>query len=168
MVSEKDARRFWAKVDKRGEEECWPWLGGRTGSGYGTFYLGGVMTGAHRFALELELGRPLLPKMDAAHEPVICHNKLCCNPAHLREATRRENALDREKDGTVNSGERHGSYTHPERVPRGEENGSARLANAEVVALLAIKGTMTLAAAGAIFGISRMQVSRIWRGINRA
>ena len=26
--------RFWPKVDKRGPDECWPWLAGADGDGY--------------------------------------------------------------------------------------------------------------------------------------
>src|SRR5574337_584477 len=29
------ATKFWALVDKRGPDECWPWLGNRTSGGYG-------------------------------------------------------------------------------------------------------------------------------------
>jgi hypothetical protein len=33
---------FWAKVEKRGPDECWPWLGGRHGrDGRGSFTFAG-------------------------------------------------------------------------------------------------------------------------------
>jgi HNH endonuclease len=36
--------------------------------------------------------------MEAAHGP--CHNRLCFNPRHLSWKTRRDNKLDRHRDGT--------------------------------------------------------------------
>ena len=44
---------------------------------------------------------------------------------------------DREVHGTVPRGERHGSNTRPERRPRGEGNGLARLTEAEVLEIRA-------------------------------
>jgi hypothetical protein len=35
------------------------------------------------------------------HAPIVCHNKLCCNPAHLRPGTAADNARDRALDGTA-------------------------------------------------------------------
>ena len=29
--------RFWAKVDRRGDDECWPWLASTRSKGYGAF-----------------------------------------------------------------------------------------------------------------------------------
>jgi hypothetical protein len=94
--------RFWSKVNKTDEDSCWLWTGGIfTNTGYGTFRYKGKSMNAHRVALELSLGRPILPGMDAAHEPQpVCHTRACVNPNHLYEATRSENMLDRHLDGT--------------------------------------------------------------------
>src|SRR5689334_7047965 len=93
--------RFWSKVDVRGPDECWPWTGYIMPSGYGQFSVGGTTVLAHRVALALHLGRPLLPDMQANHQPVVCHNRACCNPAHLYEGTQAQNRQDCELDGTV-------------------------------------------------------------------
>lgn len=46
--------RFWAKVDRRGPDECWSWLGAvACKEKYGRFYVGGRMVPAHRKAWEL-------------------------------------------------------------------------------------------------------------------
>jgi hypothetical protein len=99
MYSEKIRARFWSKVEKT--EGCWNWIAGKTSRGYGTFCIDGKMESPHRISLEIHLGRPITAGLQAAHSPVLCHNRLCVNPTHLREATRQENMLDRRLDGTA-------------------------------------------------------------------
>jgi hypothetical protein len=71
--------RFWDKVDVRTHDECWPWLGGRTGRGYGTFWADGMARAAHKVAYELSAGA--VPRGKYVHHT--CENVLCMNPAHL-------------------------------------------------------------------------------------
>jgi hypothetical protein len=71
--------RFWEKVEKRTRKECWPWRGGRTGRGYGTFWADGMARAAHKVAYELSKGE--VPEGKYVHH--ICDNILCMNPAHL-------------------------------------------------------------------------------------
>jgi hypothetical protein len=67
-------------------------------------------------------------------------------PGNLAWGTRSENAQDAIKHGThvalqpwkMARGERHGSRTKPERVPRGERSGSAKITNTHVVAIRAM------------------------------
>ena len=76
--------RFWAKVHKKGPDECWPWTAGGNKLGYGRFSLGGsnlARESAHRVCWLLTHGE--LPKGINAHIHHRCHNKLCCNPSHL-------------------------------------------------------------------------------------
>jgi HNH endonuclease len=81
--------RFWKKVDKRGPNECWPWLAGVNNKGYGTFRDAGAPRGwkasAPNVAFRLTYGRK--PK-EIDHT---CCNTLCCNPAHLEDVTHSEN-----------------------------------------------------------------------------
>jgi hypothetical protein len=97
------AERFWAKVDRRGPGECWPWMGGRSPSGYGRVYVDGRNTRANRVALELHLGRPLAPGMKSCHS---CDTPPCCNPAHLFEGTDAENVADKVAKGRQAAGMR--------------------------------------------------------------
>lgn len=52
---------------------------------------------------EIHNGRKIGTGLVIAHLPVVCHNKACVNPIHLREATRSENTLDKHLDGTMNT-----------------------------------------------------------------
>lgn len=79
--------RFWPKVDRRGPDECWPWLATLDRYGYGTFHDGRRLTGAHRMAYELLRG-PIPDGLELDH---LCRTRGCVNPAHLEAVTHREN-----------------------------------------------------------------------------
>lgn len=104
MFTSKDRARFWSKTEPAGK--CIVWTAGVTGNGYGAFKWDKKMMPAHRISLMMSLGRDILPGLDVAHEPIICHNPLCVNAEHLREAPRHENNADRAIDDTDGKGER--------------------------------------------------------------
>lgn len=89
--------RFWAKVDRRGDDECWPWTGATTGAGYGAIRAdGGRKAGlllAHRVSASLA-GAELGP--ETRHT---CDNPPCVNPAHLRPGTHDDNMGDMARRG---------------------------------------------------------------------
>lgn len=87
--------RFLAKI-RVDEGGCHLWTGAAYGTGYGKVMFakpgqrprqGHVK--AHRFALAMKLGR--WPDPCALHS---CHVRLCVNPEHLREGTKKENTWD--------------------------------------------------------------------------
>lgn len=86
-LSDSDKARFWGKVERRTDRDCWPWLGATSGGGYGSFYLRGKMLQAHRVAVKLS-GYATPTRMVVDHE---CRNRLCVNPAHLRTVDRHTN-----------------------------------------------------------------------------
>lgn len=119
-------KRFWSRVNKNGPTapgmttNCWLWTGGTFGGRYGHFWVGGHSIGAHRFSLEIKLGRSLLPDMCACHT---CDVGLCLRPDHLFEGTQADNVADRVAKGHLATGIKNGAFTHPERRPTGSRNG---------------------------------------------
>jgi len=87
-ISDKDAARFWAKVDKSNADGCWTWLG-YLNRGYGNFTINGKCLRAHRVACSL-VGKPIAPHLVTDH---LCRNRSCVNPAHLEGVTVRENTI---------------------------------------------------------------------------
>ena len=78
---------------------CVIWPYGVSNSGYGAVNFNGKKMSAHRVALILFSGIDY-PHLLACHQPVICHNRLCVNPLHLRWDTALGNSKDRILDKT--------------------------------------------------------------------
>jgi hypothetical protein len=80
--------RFWAKVDRGSESECWPWTGAKTRGGYGHMLRRGRHERAPRLSYELHHGAP-----DGVVQHK-CDNPACVNPAHLELGTMLSNHED--------------------------------------------------------------------------
>lgn len=86
--------RFWAKVDRRGPDECWEWRGHVGSNGYGRTPFKGTPKQSHRIAFEIANGREPYPF--GLHS---CDNPICCNPAHIWEGDHADNMRDKAKKG---------------------------------------------------------------------
>jgi hypothetical protein len=62
---------FWAKVNRRGPDDCWPWIGARMSGGYGEFWDGRRVVLAHRWIFEQMIG-PVPAGRDIGHT---CHDQ---------------------------------------------------------------------------------------------
>lgn len=141
-------KRFWEKVDKRGPDECWEWMAGKTRCGYGTFRINPTKkTRAHRFSWELENG-PIPAGLCACHR---CDNPACVNPRHIFLGTHAENMKD---------------MTDKNRLPNkgGEKNPNARLTVKEVRLIRGLRGRQKQRVIAERFGISQAHVSGIFSG----
>lgn len=144
MTRDEKIALFWSRVDRSaGPDACWPW----TRSTFKTTGYGQVTglddhrkpTTAHRMAWVLTHGDPgtyvhrtgRITTRRVMHRCPGGPNRLCCNPAHLAVGTDQDNADDRAAHGNQ---------------ARGERMGSAKLTEAQVVEMRALR------AAGATFG----------------
>lgn len=82
--------RFCRNVDLAGP--CWLWTGAKVASGYGRVRVGDRVVYAHRAAYAC-LVEPVPAGMVIDH---MCHVRACVNPDHLRLATVKQNAENRD------------------------------------------------------------------------
>jgi hypothetical protein len=69
-TTEPRERRFWVQVDRRGPDECWPWLGHLQKNGYGQYGTTGACL-VHRIAYEYLIG-PIPKRLVLDH---LCHTR---------------------------------------------------------------------------------------------
>lgn len=81
-------RDWWRDVERGAPDACWPWLKSTASHGYGQTWDGTTVRLAHRVAWALTYGA-IPADLTIDH---LCHNRVCCNPAHLRLLSNVENA----------------------------------------------------------------------------
>lgn len=111
------ADRFWQKVEKAGESECWEWVGTIDRGGYGRIQVEDRLESAHR--VSWMLARGAIPHgLWVLHQ---CDNRKCVNVAHLFLGTRTDNVRDMYAKGRGVSA--HARKTHcPQGHPYDAEN----------------------------------------------
>ena len=138
-----DIARFWAKVDVRGPDECWPWIAYTDKYGYGTFGINGTIFLVHRISMALDGRDPI--GLCALHT---CDNPPCCNPSHLFAGSDADNVADK---------------VHKGRQAKGRANAAAKL-TANEVASIKIDGRLQRIIA-AEYGVGQSTISNIKRGV---
>ena len=140
--------RFWSKVSRGSDDECWEWQGAKLpNGGHGQCIAGDVVTVSSRIAWALTNGN--LPT-----DKVICHscdNPPCCNPAHLFIGTQTMNMNDRHSKG---------------RSPKGSQIGTSRLTEDQVreIRELYSSGKLASPSLSIKFNVAQSTISRV---INR-
>lgn len=118
-------------------EECveWPRLSKK---GYGIITFEGKEHYAHRLSFEVANGS-IQDNLEVCHR---CDNPACINPAHLFQATHKQNMMDMANKG------RWGNKISP-----GSSNGFARWSESDVLRMREMRNSgMTFRAIGAVFG----------------
>jgi hypothetical protein len=85
-ITKEQEGKFWAKVDRRGPDDCWNHQNAPGRDGYTKQF----KYSAHRMAYTLARGE-IPAGLLVRHT---CDNPLCCNPRHLIVGTQRDNMRD--------------------------------------------------------------------------
>jgi len=133
---------FWSLIAKKGDKECWPWVGFRVPGGYGMYN----QQAAHRQVYELLIG-PIPAAMFVCHH---CDNPACCNPAHLFLGTPKDNSQDMVRKGRT-------------KAPRGSKAGASKLIEEQVLAIRErySRGGISQRALGQQYGVSQRSIHNI-------
>ena len=96
-IKPEDVKRFnnfKKKVNFAGESECWTWNGAiNILHNRPMFWFKDKWTPAARASLYFKQGY-LTDNLHVCHDPIICDNRRCVNPLHLREDTPSANTRD--------------------------------------------------------------------------
>lgn len=145
--TEKGAALAWLRQHVRHEgDECLLWPFPSKHRGYGITRFRGRSRAASNIMCILAHGEPVGAAIEAAHS---CGNPSCCNPNHLRWATRTENEHDRFAHGTSN---------------RGERNGMSKITSEVAAVIRSLRGRLPQKQVAAQFGIAISTVSQIQSG----
>ncbi len=126
-------------------DECAIWPFKSKVNGYGSLHADGKKVKAHRFICEKAHGNPPFERADAAHS---CGVRACCNPHHLRWATRKENMKDAASHGTI---------------PRGEQRHNAKLKLSDIETIRSATDA-SASSLSACFRVSKSTIYKIREG----
>jgi hypothetical protein len=115
-------QRLLAKIDQRGEDECWPWLAAKHASGHGVFrdpnrkaehahvsvyryFVGEVPEG-------MELDHACHTRDVSCEGGPMCPHRACVNPAHQEPVTKKENLRRGQSPPAINARKTHCIHDH--------------------------------------------------------
>lgn len=148
--------RFWEKVEKGGDDDCWLWQGAISDN-YGRLIIDGKAHLSHRISKMLDMGlsHPDEIKLQCLHS---CDVPLCVNPAHIFTGTHADNMADR-------------NAKNRQRGSAGERNGNSKLDSQKIILIRwAFKAGVSRRFLSSVFGVSTTNISHIvnmktWRHI---
>lgn len=148
---ERVSARFWAKIDKRGPDDCWLYTGGIGSTGRGVFGIGQKCIDAHRVSWLLTCGE-IPDGLCVLHK---CDNGRCVNPLHLFLGTLADNIHDMDRKGR-----RH--------TLKGEADPKSKLTEAQVRQIRTLYRPYEFSQfkLADIFGVSRTTIQSVLNGSN--
>lgn len=142
-IKDKLENIFWKHVIPT--DNCWIWIGHTDKDGYGSLMYLRRRHRVHRVSFFLHQGF-LTEELCVLH---LCNNRICCNPEHLYEGTKSQNAQDAIRAGTHNS------------LLVGEDKPGSKLTEKEVLEIQSLKGQYTPKEIAREFHVDLSTVSRI-------
>jgi len=144
-------KRFWEKVNKGDDDNCWMWLGGKDKKGYGIFYYKKKTLRASWVSYIINSG--MMNKLNDERKQFVlhsCDNSSCVNPKHLRLGTHEENMTDKMIRGNY----------------KGENIGTSKLKNEQVLEIRQLyhDGNYTLRQLGKMFNVDKGTIGDIVSG----
>lgn len=93
-ISTKDLIRIFSKIEVDPISKCWNWIASKK-YGYGVVSYKGRQESTHRlmYAWLVEPLPRTWAKNQAQIDHIVCDNRQCCNPCHMRVTTQRINTL---------------------------------------------------------------------------
>ena len=133
-----------------GGDECLYWPFAKYPNGYGHIWDKGRNVPSHRLVCMMAHGEPPTQKHEAAHN---CGNGHmgCCNPNHLRWATREENEYDKLVHGTD---------------IRGSKHPNSKLSYHDVAVIKGLGPNISSTKLSRMFGVCRKSIHSIQTGKN--
>lgn len=147
--------RYWSHVEKRGPDECWPWIA-CTVKGYGKIWVGYDADGVVIMRRSNRVGWMLVHGKDPGRQHVrhTCDNPSCCNPAHWELGSHADNMHDMQERGR-------------KKQVRGEKVGGAKLSEERVRQIRAMRADgYKLREIGLAFGVHLSTVAYVCNGKN--
>lgn len=167
-MTDRDKRRFWAKVCISDHTTCWEWIAHRNKKGYGDFRIGNKKYVAHRVAYIMQK-EELAPNALVLHH---CDNPACVRASHMFVGSNDDNIKDKMRKNrqsrTGNGGKTRGQ-THLS--CSGEKHPNSKLSTQIVqeIRRLALRG-ITKRKIGERFGLAHQYVSdicnrKVWKHV---
>ena len=157
IITDDVVDRFWAKVDRRGPDDCWEWQAAERSKGYGAFKVGGHAELAHRVIWTITNGS-IPNSLFVCHH---CDNPGCVNPKHLFIGSHSDNMRDAYYKGRIKMPANSVSF----RYGKGENNPNSKLTDADVLDIrrLYADGGVTYRSLSEYYGVDHTLIYQVVR-----